>query len=103
MYINILDIIGPNFVSMDQSLVHKFGLVTFLLYISIFAYIHNFIGPNIVYKFGPGLYIDILIFYLYWTKHLIKLYINISFEVFKVNLSKKLSLWYKEKYFYSKI
>lgn len=91
MYINTFDNIGPNFILLDQTLVYRFGPISFPLYISIFTYIHNFIGPNIVYKFGPGLYIGILIFYLYWTKHLIKLYINISFEVFKVNFYEKLS------------
>ena len=99
----LLILLDQSFISLDQTLVHKFGPVTFPLYISIFVYIHNFIGPNIVYKFGPGLYTGILIFYLPWTKHLIKLYIKVSFEVFKVNLYKKSLLWCKEKYFYSKI
>lgn len=86
MYINIFSIGERNFISLDKVFVYKFYSVSFSLYINIFVYIYNFPGLNQVYRFSPGLYTHILIFHLSWTKHLIKLYINISFEVFKVNL-----------------
>lgn len=97
----LLLFLDESFISLDESFVHKFRLVSFPWFISIFFYLTIFIGRNFRPNFRPTESVHILIFYLPWTKHLIKLYINISFEVFKVNLLEKSSLWYKEKYFYS--
>lgn len=97
----LLLFLDESFISLDESFVHKFRLVSFPWFISIFFYLTIFIGRKFRPNFRPTESVHILIFYLPWTKHLIKLYINISFEVFKVNLLEKSSLWYKEKYFYS--
>lgn len=98
----LLLLLDENFLSLDESFVQSFRPASFPWFISIFFYLTIFIGRNLRPKFRPAESAHTLIFYLPWTESLIKLYINISFEVFKVNLLEKSSLLYKKKYFFSK-
>lgn len=95
--------LDENFLSLDGSSVQSFRPASFPWFISIFFYLTIFIGRKLLPKFRPGESAHTLIFYLPWTETLPKLYINISFEVFKVNLLEKSSLLYKKKIFLAKI
>ena len=77
-YISMLSTLSErNFISMDKIIIHKFYLISFTWFISIFLYLIIFYWIVPLFNYYPTKSIHILIFYLSWNKHLIILYINI--------------------------